>query len=427
MRLSGDAEKNRLIAELTAARDEAVRQRIEAEAAREEARRAALAKSTFLATMSHEIRTPMNGVLGMAQLLQRSELTSAQHGHLETLIRSAEFLMTVLSDILDLSKIDAGRMEILKGPVDLRALLDDMGAFWASTAAERGLTLSVKADEALPGHLALDATRVRQVLFNLVGNALKFTKAGEVAVAARAEAGRLVLEVSDTGCGIADDVVPYLFERFTQADDSDIRRFGGTGLGLAICKQLSTLMGGEIEVASRAGEGSVFRVRLPLEAVAADAPAAPEVPAEDAPTLSILAADDNPTNLMVLEHLLNALGYRVCKAGGGREALEALTTQSFDLVLMDIQMPEMTGIDVLQALRAQPGPNRQTPLIAVTADAMTIGGEGYLDLGFAGYVTKPVNVSNLVAAMMSAVANGEDEDDNEAGERDGGEDLALPA
>jgi len=417
-RLGRNSEKNRLIAELIAARDEAVAQRIEAEQAREEARRASLAKSTFLATMSHEIRTPMNGVLGMAQLLQRSELTPAQRSHVDTLIRSGELLMTVLSDILDLSKIDAGRMDILKGPVDLRALLEEMTAFWGATAAERGLTLSVRADEALPPRVALDATRVRQILFNLVGNALKFTKAGEVSIVARAEAAkgerRLVLEVADTGCGVAPDVMPYLFERFTQADDSDIRRFGGTGLGLAICKQLSGLMGGEIEVESRLGAGSTFRVRLPLEPLAADAPAAPAIPAEDAPTLSILAADDNPTNLLVLEHLLGALGYRICKAGGGREALEALTTQSFDLVLMDIQMPEMTGIDVLQALRAQPGPNRSTPLIAVTADAMTIGGEGYMDLGFAGYVTKPVNVSNLVAAMMAAVANGEAEGEAQA-------------
>jgi signal transduction histidine kinase/ActR/RegA family two-component response regulator len=411
-RVGPDAEKNRLIAELTAARDEAVRQRIEAEAAREEARRAALAKSTFLATMSHEIRTPMNGLLGMAQLLQRSELTAAQRSHVDTLVRSGELLMTVLSDILDLSKIDAGRMELLTGAVDLQDLLSETEAFWRSTAVERGLTLAVSLDAALPSHAELDATRVRQILFNLVGNALKFTREGGVRIAAGLEsagpAPTLVLEVGDTGCGVAPDVVPHLFERFTQADDSDVRRFGGTGLGLAICKQLSALMGGEIEVESRLGEGSTFRVRLPLVAAAADAAASPAPEPQDAPTLSILAADDNPTNLMVLEHLLGALGYRICKAAGGREALEALTTQTFDLVLMDIQMPEMTGIDVLQALRAMPGPNRETPLIAVTADAMTIGGEGYMDLGFAGYVTKPVNVSNLVAAMMAAVANAED-------------------
>ncbi|MFN3523222.1 MAG: ATP-binding protein [Phenylobacterium sp.] len=414
-RILSDAEKTRLIAELTAARDEAVAQRIAAEAAREEARRAAHAKSTFLATMSHEIRTPMNGVLGMAQLLQRSELTPAQRSHVETLIRSGELLMTVLSDILDLSKIDAGRMELVKGAVDIRALLDEIVAFWEPTAAERGLLLSARMDPELPSHAALDGARVRQILFNLVGNALKFTKAGEVAILARAElaegAPHLVLEVADTGCGIAADVIPHLFERFTQADDSDVRRFGGTGLGLAICKQLSGLMGGHIDVDSRLGEGSIFHVRLPLEPASAEAVAAPAPLLDgEGPVLSVLAADDNPTNLLVLEHLLSALGWRVCKASGGREALEALTNESFDLVLMDIQMPEMTGIDVLQALRARPGPNRSTPLIAVTADAMTIGGEGYMDLGFAGFVTKPVNVSSLVTAMMAAVANGDDPD-----------------
>jgi len=409
--LATEEEKNRLIHRLTRARDRALRHTVEARAAREEARRASLAKSTFLATMSHEIRTPMNGVLGMAQLLQNSDLAPAQRQQVDTLIRSGELLMVILGDILDLSKIDAGQMEIAKGPTDIRALLAEMEAFWAPTAAERGLALSVEVGLEVPPHVALDARRVRQVLFNLAGNALKFTREGGVSVTLDVEPGdRLVFAVSDTGVGIAADDLPRLFDIFTQADASDMRRFAGAGLGLAICRQLSALMGGEVTVESTLGQGSTFRLALPMEITAAPEPAqlqAQAIGADEAPALSILAADDNPTNLLVLEQLLGAMGFVIRKANGGREALEALTSQSFDLVLMDIQMPEMTGIDVLQALRAQPGPNRETPLIAVTADAMTLGAERYAELGFAGYVTKPVQVQNLVSAMMAAVANGD--------------------
>jgi len=408
------AEKNALIASLTAARDEAVRQAAEAEAAREEARRASLAKSTFLATMSHEIRTPMNGVLGMAQLLQRSELSGLQRGQVDTLIKSGELLMLILNDILDLSKIDAGRMDIAAAPCDLRALFAEMQDFWAPSADERGLALSVAIEADVPPYVSLDARRVRQVLFNLVGNALKFTKAGGVEIIVGRDGGALSFAVTDTGLGIAAEDLPHLFQKFSQADASDVRRFAGAGLGLAICRELSALMGGSVSVESVVGQGSTFRLTLPLEetgAPAAEDAAAQAISDEEAPTLSILAADDNPTNLLVLEQLLGALGFTIRKANGGREALEALTSQSFDLVLMDIQMPEMTGIDVLQALRAQPGPNRQTPLIAVTADAISLGAERYLDLGFAGFVTKPVQVQSLVSAMMAAVANADDEDD----------------
>jgi signal transduction histidine kinase/CheY-like chemotaxis protein len=408
-------EKNRLIHTLTDARDEAMRQAGQAEAAREEARRASLAKSTFLATMSHEIRTPMNGVLGMAQLLQRSDLSGLQRSQVDTLIKSGELLMVILGDILDLSKIDAGQMEIAKSPCDLRALLSEMEAFWAPTAAERGLALAVDVDEAVPPFVALDPRRIRQVLFNLVGNALKFTKEGAITITVDRDrvTGDLTFAVSDTGPGIDAQDLPHLFQKFSQGDASDVRRFSGAGLGLAICRELSSLMGGEVAVESELGVGSTFRVRLPLEETAAPAPediAAQAIAQDEAPALSILCADDNPTNLLVLEQLLGAMGFRIRVANGGREALEAMNTETFDLVLMDIQMPEMTGIDVLQALRARAGPNRQTPLIAVTADAMTLGADRYRDLGFAGLVTKPVQVQSLVSAMMAAVANPEDED-----------------
>ena len=413
--LARQDEKNRLIETLTEARDEAMRQAGQAEAAREEARRASLAKSTFLATMSHEIRTPMNGVLGMAQLLQGSDLSGLQRSQVDTLIKSGELLMVILNDILDLSKIDAGQMEIAKSPCDLRALLSEMETFWAPTAAERGLTLAVDVHDAVPPFVALDPRRIRQVLFNLVGNALKFTKEGAVTITVDRDRSTdaLTFAVSDTGVGIAADDLPHLFQKFSQGDASDVRRFAGAGLGLAICRELSALMGGDVAVESQLGVGSTFRLSLPLEET--DAPAAEDIAAQaitqdEAPVLSILCADDNPTNLLVLEQLLGAMGFRIRVANGGREALEAMTTETFDLVLMDIQMPEMTGIDVLQALRAQAGPNRETPLIAVTADAMTLGADRYLDLGFAGFVTKPVQVQSLVSAMMAAVANPDDDD-----------------
>ena len=412
--LARQDEKNRLIEILTEARDEAVRQAGQAEAAREEARRASLAKSTFLATMSHEIRTPMNGVLGMAQLLQRSDLSGLQRSQVDTLIRSGELLMVILNDILDLSKIDAGQMEIAKSPCDLRALLSEMETFWGPTAAERGVALAIEVQDTVPAFVALDPRRIRQVLFNLAGNALKFTREGAVTITVGRDPATdaLTFAVSDTGVGIAADDLPHLFQKFSQGDASDVRRFAGAGLGLAICRELTALMGGDVAVESQLGVGSTFRVSLPLEETAAPAAedlAAQAIAQEEAPVLSILCADDNPTNLLVLEQLLGAMGFRIRVACGGREALEAMTTETFDLVLMDIQMPEMTGIDVLQALRARAGPNRETPLIAVTADAMTLGADRYLDLGFAGLVTKPVQVQSLVSAMMAAVANPDDE------------------
>ncbi len=403
-------ETTRLVDHLTTAIDQALMQAEAAEQAREEAREASLAKSTFLATMSHEIRTPMNGVLGMAQMLQRSEMTPLQRQQVDTIIKSGEFLMSILNDVLDLSKIDAGRMEIHKAPCDLRALIAEMEAFWGPNASDRGLALSVDVAPGVPDHAALDPRRVRQILFNLAGNALKFTEEGGISVTLTCEQGdTLAFAVSDTGVGIAEADVPRLFEMFRQVDASDIRRFAGTGMGLAICQQLSDLMGGSISVESAVGRGSTFILRLPFEACAAPAASRPEPDAHDgeAAALSILAADDNPTNLLVLEQLLGALGFEISKAGGGPEALEMLRTQSFDLVLMDIQMPEMTGIDVLQAVRAEPGPNLASPFIAVTADAMTLGPARYAELGFSGFVTKPIQAQSLVSAMMAAMAEDE--------------------
>ena len=389
------------------------------EAARDAAQRGEQAKATFLATMSHEIRTPMNGVLGMAQILKGSKLNPAQAGQVDTLIQSGEFLMAILNDILDLSKIEAGQMEASPEASDLPALLDHLTAFWTPRATDKGVAFMVEAAADLPRHVMLDPVRVRQILFNLVGNALKFTPEGEVKVTVgsrlmderRAE---IHVAVSDTGLGIAPEALSLLFNRFSQVDDSSARKFGGTGLGLAICKQLAELMDGRIWVESEPGQGSTFHVILPLQIVdqpdqheatlAEDEPRA-DAGRADVDPLSVLAVDDNPVNLSVVSQLLKAIGIEVTTASGGREALSALTERPFDLVLMDIQMPGMTGPEVVDRLQRAPGPNQQTPVIALTADAMTGGHDRYLAQGFAGYVTKPIRPDALLAAISAAVAD----------------------
>ena len=386
------------------------------EAARDAAQRGEQAKATFLATMSHEIRTPMNGVLGMAQILKGSRLDRAQAAQVDTLIQSGEFLMAILNDILDLSKIEAGQMEAAPEVSDLPALLRHLAAFWTPRATDKGVAFVVEAAPDLPRHVMLDPVRIRQILFNLVGNALKFTPQGEVKVTAASrplEDGRAEIHVavSDTGVGIAPEALPTLFNRFSQVDDSTARKFGGTGLGLAICKQLAELMEGRIWVESEPGMGSTFHVILPLAALDAPAEAAAAQVAGTAgphalsgETLTVLAVDDNPVNLSVVSHLLKAIGLEVSTASGGREALALLGRRAFDLVLMDIQMPDMTGPEVVEQMQGAPGPNRATPVIALTADAMTGGRDRYRVQGFAGYVTKPIQPDALLAAISAATS-----------------------
>jgi len=398
---------------LAVARDQALAERAAADEAREAARRANSAKSNFLATMSHEIRTPMNGVLGMAQLLERDETDPVQAERLAVLIDSGEYLLSILNDILDVSKIDAGKLEIAPAPEPVRPFLERLVSFWGARADERGVSLDLEVAGDVPVVVLADGLRLRQVLFNLVGNALKFTETGSVKVLCAAsgrdgDVVRLHLAVRDTGPGIAAEHLPHLFDRFSQGDETEARRFGGTGLGLAIVRQLVELMGGRVWVESTLGVGSTFHVELPLPVVDV-APAAIEATGEeaDAPglgALTVLAVDDNTVNLLVLEQLLGSLGQTVVKAGSGEAALEILGEQVFDLVLADIQMPGMTGTELLHRVRATPGPNQATPMIALTADVTSGGRQRYLDLGFDEHAAKPIQLAELLGAIARATS-----------------------
>ncbi len=404
IRLLGDWDtlrdrNNRLIERLTAEREEAER-------AREDARQAGQAKANFLATMSHEIRTPMNGVLGMAQLLQKTAHDDDQRRRIDTLIHSGEFLLSILNDILDISKIDAGKLEIAATAEDPRCLLDGLVQLWAPAAAEKGLYLTLHIADDVPDFLELDARRLRQILFNLIGNALKFTSEGGVAVTVDARPVdrtrvRLHVTVRDTGIGLDPEKLSTLFERFSQADQSTSRRFGGAGLGLAISRQLAQLMDGELWAEGAQGQGAAFHLSLPVAIAESSATESSEPIAsitDDSP-LSILIVDDNRVNLAVLEQILHALGHEVTQASNGPAAVEHGTAQIFDLILMDIQMPGMNGVDTLKALRILDGPNRSTPTIAVTADVLTGGRDDYLAQGFCGHVAKPIQIPELVGEM----------------------------
>nr|MEA2797027.1 two-component system, sensor histidine kinase [Phenylobacterium sp.] len=403
-----------LIPELENARDQALAERAAADAAREEARQAGRAKSNFLATMSHEIRTPMNGVLGMAQLLQRDETDPMQKERLAVLLDSGDYLLSILNDILDVSKIDAGRLDIMPAPEDLRLFFDRLVGFWGAGADEKGVALVLSVSDTVPSFALIDALRLRQVLFNLVGNALKFTEAGSVEVIAEAmpngEGAVLMhLAVRDTGMGIAPEHLPNLFTRFSQGDESEVRRFGGTGLGLAIAKQLIELMGGRIWAESQPGKGSTFHIKLPLalaDGVRSPKAADAVVAAIPLTGLRILTVDDNAVNLLVLDQLLSSFEHEVAKAASGAEALAALAVTPFDLVLLDIQMPGMTGVEVLQQLRAGDGPNRDAPVVALTADVTSGGRKRYLELGFTEHSAKPIQIQELMEAIERAMAAG---------------------
>jgi len=364
------------------------------------------AKSGFLAVMSHELRTPLNGVMGMARALQRTALDPRQQGYVATILRSGDGLLRILNDVLDMSKIEAGRMALDIAAFDLRALGDQTVELWAEAAAAKRISLTCEADPDLPAHVLGDETRVRQIVMNLVSNALKFTERGAVQLRLAAAPGAdgdggIEISVKDTGVGMTQTQVAAVFRPFEQADASTSRRYGGTGLGLAICRNLAEMMGGQVAVESELGKGSCFRLWLPLPA--AEAPEAADILPEALPALRILVADDNPINQTVARAVLEAAGVAVETASNGAEALERLRVESFDLVLMDVNMPVMDGVEAVGRIRHGQAGAADVPVIALTADAMA-GEEARLrGLGFDGLQHKPVQPATLIAAIARAV------------------------
>ena len=360
------------------------------------------AKSAFLAVMSHELRTPLNGVLGMARALQRTDLDPRQAGYLDTILRSGDSLLSMLSDLLDLAKIEAGHMDLTVVAFDLKTAGDQAVDLWSEVAAAKGLTLSCDADPQLPPMVLGDETRVRQIMLNLISNAVKFTGQGDVCLVLRPAAGSdgevgIEIVVTDAGIGMIPEQVALIFRPFTQAEASTARQYGGTGLGLSICRTLATMMGGTISVESEAGRGSTFRVWLPLP------PADPEASADAAPdtlpALRILVADDNPINLAVARAILEAAGAVVETVADGSQALDRLRVGAFDVVLMDVHMPVMGGIEAVDHIRAGRAGRADMPVIALTGDAMPGEAERLEVLGFNALQPKPVQPATLIAAI----------------------------
>jgi signal transduction histidine kinase len=373
-------------------------------AARDEALSASEAKSEFLATMSHEVRTPLNGLLGMTDLLLDTPLTDAQRALATNLRGSGALLLTMLNDLLDFSKIEAGRLELEDAPFELRPMLQRCCALYAAQSQRKGLRLVEDVDAALPAWVSGDAVRLTQVLLNLVGNAVKFTSAGEVALRVAALPGaaagrvRARFAVSDTGIGMSDSVRARLFQPFTQGDGSTTRRYGGTGLGLFICKRLVALMGGAFEVASAPGRGSTFAFSVDLCVAAARVPSShPAAPPRRAGR--VLVAEDNAVNQVLIEHMLASLGVTPVVVANGREALDAVRDGAFDVILMDCHMPEMDGFAATRAIRAHEAGARRIPVVACSAGVTDDEKARCLDAGMDDFLSKPIDRARLAASL----------------------------
>lgn len=394
-------------------------------------------KSQFLANMSHELRTPFNGMLGMMSLLESTPLTTAQTDYIKTAKGSANHLLTLLNDILDVSALESGKMTLNPEPVQLPALLNEVNALMHPLAVEKQLKFSIVVQAELPAWVLADATRLKQILFNLVNNALKFTDHGGVTLTIvsrpRTDGNTgLAFLVEDTGIGMDDHVLSRLFQRFYQVDGGLARKFGGTGLGLEISQTLARMMGGAIEVESTLGKGSVFTLHLPFTTCPAPPAAAAPVniqsftkpapvaapadasaseasaPATDAPpplnALRVLVAEDHPVNRKFVGILLDKMGCKATFCENGQLAVEAAEREMFDLVLMDVHMPIMDGLTATRTIRAMAGPIAQVPIIVLTADVMNDAKEQALAAGVNDFVTKPVQIGQLQAAMQKCLA-----------------------
>ncbi len=370
----------------------------ELSAAKEAALSASHAKSDFLATMSHELRTPIAGIIGLAELLARCELPPDARSMLEPLTSSSRTLLSLIGDVLDYSKIEAGRLDIERIVMAVRPVIQDVLLLLRPKAEEQGLRLELNIDPSVPQHVRCDPTRVQQIVLNLVSNAIKFTPSGRVTVQLGYRDGVLSIAVRDTGIGISPDAQAGLFQPFSQADRSTTRKYGGSGLGLVITRRLANLLGGDVSVVSEAGVGSTFTCTVQAES--AEPPKSSTQPSEAmAPPLRVLLAEDNDINAFILSKLLAHLGHTCERVRDGREAVEQAGQRTFDAIIMDMQMPILDGGEATRQIRQLPGPPGKVPIIGLSADAISDHNQEYMACGLNLYLTKPCTLEQLQRAL----------------------------